>query len=418
MLNRKIATSTAAVALLLTWSAGLTPAHAAPSSPAPTAAGWLARQLVDGERLETVVDQVPYPDQGATADAVLAFAAAGVAQDNATKATDWLARPQTLAAYLGDGTTESYAGAHAKLALVAQVQGRDPRSFGGVDLISRLTALQAPSGRFSDKSAYGDYSNGITQSLAVIALERHGTAPEAAVDYLVDAACQDGGFPLYLEQTPCASDADTTGYAAQALLASGRQAEAARALEWLEGVQGPGGGFRGSGPTPQENANSTGLAAQALRVGGRTAAADKAVAFLKSLQVGCGDAARAGAIAYDATGFDQGNATRATTQGITGIVGVGLLELSAHGEATAPASDCPITTTTTTTTTTAVPATTTTAGTSTSSEPAAAAPVTSNGTRQLARTGFEPGPALALGVLLIATGVLALLLARPRRAER
>lgn len=338
MPHRKIAARSVAVALLLI--AAAVPAHATTTSPAPAAAGWLARQLVDGERLETVVS---YPDQGATADAVLAFAAAGVAQDNAAKATAWLARPQSLTAYLGDGTTESYAGPHAKLALVAQVQGQDPRSFGGVDLIARLTALQSPSGRFGDRSAYGDFSNGITQSLAVLALERHDSAPQAAVDYLVGVACEDGGFPLHLLRTPCASDADATGYAVQALLATGRDAEAARALGWLEQVQGASGGFGGSEPTLQENANSTGLAAQALRVGGRTAAADKAVAFLKSLQVGCGDAARAGAIAYDASGFDQRNAARATAQGVTGIVGVGLLELSAHGEATAPELDCPTT---------------------------------------------------------------------------
>ncbi|RQX27337.1 peptidase, partial [Micromonospora chalcea] len=62
-----------------------TPAVAAPDRAALTrpeaAAGWLARQLVDGERFEAVFDGVAYPDQGLTLDAVFAFAAAGVADD-------------------------------------------------------------------------------------------------------------------------------------------------------------------------------------------------------------------------------------------------------------------------------------------------------------------------------------------------
>ncbi|GAA2698319.1 MULTISPECIES: peptidase [Actinosynnema] len=405
------------------------PAQAEPTaSPGGAASGWLARQLVDGDHLETTFDGVAYPDHGLTADAVLAFAAAGVARDSGAKATAWLAKPENLPQYLGDGTTESYAGAHAKVALLAQVQGADPAAFGGVDLITRLTALQAPSGRFSDKSQYGDYSNGITQSLAVIALERHGSAPQAAVDYLVGQACAGGGFPQRLEQATCEPDVDTTGYAAQAMLAAGKSAEAAKALDWLVSVQGATGGFTDFSPAPKPNANSTGLAAQALRVGGRAAAADKAVAFLTGLQVGCAGAeANRGAIGYDASGFDAGTATRATAQAVLGVAGVGLTALEAGGSADVPTLKCdaqpPTTTTGSTTTTT----TTTTAPTTTgsSSTPAATAPtttspaavVTGKQTVALANTGANIAPVVAIGTLMLVSGALALVVSRRRHSR-
>ncbi|MGQ0838833.1 peptidase [Actinokineospora sp.] len=390
--------------------------------PAEAAAGWLARQLVDGERMETVFDGVAYPDQGLTADTVLALDAAGVAQEFAAKATAWLAKPDILAGYLGG--TDSYAGPHAKLALVAAAQGVDPTAFGGVDLVAGLTALQAPSGRFSDKSGFGDFSNGITQSLAVIALERHATAPVAAVDYLVGTQCADGGFPLYLEQTPCMSDVDTTGFAVQALLAAARTAAAGEALDWLETVQQTDGGFAGSGPTTVVNANSTGLAAQALHAGQRTVGADNAVEFLASLQVGCtGAGADRGAIAYDETGFSAANAIRSTTQAILGITGVGLTEVSAEGAvAPAPVLDCATPTTTPTTTTTTVTTTSaTTPGTTTSdTTPVTTTTPVAGGTTptDLASTGANVGPAVGLGAMLLIGGLAVVLLARQRRTRR
>ncbi|ACU36235.1 prenyltransferase/squalene oxidase repeat-containing protein [Actinosynnema mirum] len=404
------------------------PAQAEPTtSPGGAAGGWLSRQLVGGDHLETTFDGVAYPDHGLTADAVLAFAAAGVGRDSGARATAWLAKPENLPQYLGDGTTESYAGAHAKVALLAQVQGVDPAAFGGVDLITRLLARQAPSGRFSDQSQFGDFSNGITQSLAVIALERHGSAPQAAVDYLVGQACAGGGFPQKLEQATCEPDVDTTGYAVQALLAAGKSTEAGKALDWLTSAQDANGGFADLSPAPKPNANSTGLAAQALRVGGRAAAADKAVAFLTGLQVACsGVEANRGAIAYDSTGFDASTATRATAQAVLGVAGVGLTTLKTSDNADAPTLKCdaqPPTTTTgpTTTTTTSTTAPTTTSNAST---PAATAPttttspaavvVTGRQTVALANTGANIAPVLAIGALMLVSGALALVVSRRR----
>ena len=88
------------------------PASAGTAHRVDGAAGWLARQMADGERLETEFGGVKYPDQGLTIDAVFAFAAARNADDYSDRAIAWLAKPEISSAYLGtDG--EAYAGAHA-----------------------------------------------------------------------------------------------------------------------------------------------------------------------------------------------------------------------------------------------------------------------------------------------------------------
>ncbi|MFE9748125.1 peptidase [Saccharothrix saharensis] len=421
----------AAVAALVSAPAAQSRVPAVPTTDVgDAAAGWLARQLVDGDHFENVLDGVAYPDQGLTLDALFAFTAAGVASDSADRAAAWLAEPAVLANYLSFGDpAESYAGAHAKLALAVQVRGQDPTAFGGVDLIAGLTALQAPSGRFRDKSKYGDYSNGFTQAFAVLALDRWQGAPKAAVDYLAGAQCGDGGFPLILEATPCVSHVDATAMVVQALLAVDRTAPAGKALDWLHGVQQASGGFLDEKATGEGNANSTGLAAQALRAGGRTADADEATAFLRSLQVGCSapEAAR-GAIAFDKSGFTQATSLRASAQGVLGLVGVNFADLTAQGgRSGAPVLDCPVTSTsptssssdtTTTTTTTATAAPTATSDTTATNTTTTAAVVAVTSHRApLARTGAQVGPMLWVGALLLVGGVLAVVLARRRVAE-
>ncbi|MDG4838408.1 peptidase [Micromonospora sp. WMMD967] len=326
----------------LTLSLTAVPAAATASPPTlnkvDAAAGWLARQLVDGERFEVVYDGIAYPDQGLTLDAVFAFAAAKTADTNAANAMSWLAQPAVISGYIGDGT-EAYAGATAKLALGAQVRGLNPATFGGVDLLTRLNSLLTPSGRYSDRSAYGDYSNTFTQSFAVLALDRAGGAPSSAVTFLAASRCADGGFPLLFGQPTCVSDVDATALAVQALLAAGRPLVAASAAQWLVSVQGADGSFAANGVA---NANSTGLAAQALFAAGRSLAWLHARQFLLSLQVTCtGTPADRGAIAYTPGGFDASTAARATAQAVPGIAGAGHATLSATGaHAAAPVLAC------------------------------------------------------------------------------
>jgi hypothetical protein len=339
-LTAVLATVTAAALVVPATASATTPAKQS----ADVAAGWLARQLVDGDHLVTVFGGVAYPDTGLTIDGILAFASAGVADTAAGRATTYVAT--NLAGYIGDGTTESYAGATAKAALAAEVRGLNPASFGGTDLPTRLRALLMPSGRFSDKSAFGDFSNAFSQSLAILALDRTpGHAPASAVNFLAGTQCADGGFPLDLAATPCVSDTDSTAMVVQALQATGRIGKSQQGLTWLAGKQQANGGLSvGSGdPAVAPNANTTGLAGQAFRAGLRLAAAKKAKTFLSGLQVGCaGVPANRGAIAYDATGYNADTVVRATTQSVLGLGGRGLAQLTSAGSSvTEPTLTCP-----------------------------------------------------------------------------
>jgi hypothetical protein len=328
------------LALALAVTAVGVPASAAPTlDRGDAAAGWLARQMVDGQRFEVVFDGVSYPDQGLTLDAVYAFAATKTARTNADAALAWLAQPAILTGYIGDGT-EAYAGATAKLALAVEVSAANPAAFGGVDLIARLRGLQAPSGRFTDRSAFGDFTNAFSQSFAILALDRTAAGvPAASVSYLAATRCADGGYPLLFEQSTCDSQVDATAMATQALLAVGDLADARPGLAWLAAHQQPDGGFADAGVA---NANSTGLAAQALHSGGRLVAAAQAKVFLRSLQVNCtGPVADRGAIAFTPGGFDPATAPRATAQGVLGLAAVGYAHLSAVGSiASAPTLGC------------------------------------------------------------------------------
>jgi hypothetical protein len=307
--------------------AGSRPTH----RPAQAAAGWLARQMTDGNHFVDVLNGTSFPDQGLTIDAIFAFAAARTADDYAARAAAWLARPSILKGYIGNGTTSSYAGATAKLLLAAEVRGLDPATFGGVNLPARLAALRRPSGRYSDHSKFGDFSNAFSQALAVIATSRLGGAAPSAVSFLAGTECSDGGFPLEFDQKTCTSDPDATALDVQALLAAGRPGPAGRGLSWLASVQRSDGGFA-SPPSKLSNTNSTGLAGEAFAVGGWSRRAARARAFLTSVQVGCaGRPAHRGALAFTDQGFRAATATRATGQGILGLADIGLARLSARG---------------------------------------------------------------------------------------
>jgi LPXTG-motif cell wall-anchored protein len=386
-------------------AAGLILAAASPAvadtttTPSPAAAGWLARQLIDGERLQTVYSGTAYDDTGLTIDGLLAFASAGVSGDAAAKALHWLTTPANAEGYYGEGDndpTTAAAGSLGKLIVALQVAGEDPTALNGTDLVALLLSLQdSTTGRFLEKGPYGDYSNAISESFAEIALARTGAHPTqtaAGADYLGSLQCADGGWPLDLASTPtkCDSQVDATAYVVQALLAAGRTEAAGEGLDWLVSKQKSNGGFGDEADNPSPlNANSTGVAAQALKAGGRTASATAATTFLLSLQVGCdGPEQQRGAFAFDASGFNAGSATRATAQAILGFGGVSLATLSlGEAQADAPTLDCP-----------AAPA----------SAPVPAAP-------ELPKTGSPVASVLTIGAVLVVAGTALLVITRLRR---
>jgi hypothetical protein len=323
------------ITVALGCSAAAAPALAATAG-APTkpqaAAGWLARQMVKGSHFVTVFDGVSYPDQGETIDAIFAFAATKSSNAYGARAIGWLEQSTVLYNYIGTGT-ESYAGETAKTALAAEVRGIDPAKFGKVNLIARLAKLLTRSGRYSDHSVYGDYSNAFSQSLAIIALSRDGGAPVKAVRFLMSSECKNGGYPLDFAQKTCVSDTDSTALDVQALLAAGERDAAARGLSYLAHVQKSNGGLDATGGT-SPNANTTGLAGEAFAAGGWKHQAALAAKFLTSLQAGCSaPSAERGALAYDSAGFAESTAVDATAQGILGLADISLVKLSARGSA-------------------------------------------------------------------------------------
>ncbi|HEV7655927.1 MAG TPA: hypothetical protein VGP36_14510 [Mycobacteriales bacterium] len=342
--NRLLALAAGVTVALVPLAGTAAPAGAAPAAPAAAprtilpddaAAGWLARQLVGGDHLETDFGGTSFPDQGLTIDGVFAFAAAHVSGTSAAKAVAWLALPDNITGYTGGGGSESYAGPTAKLMLLAEVAGKDPRTFGGANLRLRLLDLLTPSGRFADRSAFGDFSNAFGQAYAVLALNRAGGAPQQAISFLAGTQCRDGGFPLdFGAAQPCASDVDSTALVVQALRATGRIAAANRGVAWLVSKQQATGGVAALDGVGTPNANSTGLAGQAFADAGRVAPAAKAGAFLGRLQLRCPAAvANRGAIPFDSSGFDPATAVRATAQGVLGLTGTGLVRLSLTGSA-------------------------------------------------------------------------------------
>lgn len=406
----------------------------APTSTDPTlvAAHYLEQQLAATGYL---LQSYGYPDPGLTADAILALDAAGTGQTAAAAATAKLVADPV--AYTGFGDPkEIYAGSVAKLLNVAIAQGIDPTAFGGFDVLTTLKGLEAANGRFSDVSAYGDYSNTFGQAFALIGLHRAGQPVSTdAKAYLLHQQCPGGGFKLYMDDAGCAKDADAdpdaTAMAVQALVAvGGASAEVGDALDYLTAAQGASGGV--SSPAQGVNANTTGLAGQAFLAGGRTAQARDAVAYLTDLQYGCTfPAALRGGIAYDQKAYDDQKAAgskakpvdidrRSTSQALLALAGTPLAAVTASGsDAVAPALACTSTTSPTTTPTTSPSATVdpTSTGGSTAgdggsdpSETVASAPSGS-----LAQTGSDLLLPALLGLVLVVVGGVAVHASTRRR---
>ena len=289
------------------------------------AGAYLQRQL----RAHPTMSYLGYDDFGLLADVVIALDSAGL---------DSAGAPARLAsgysAYVGSGSHVS-AGAVAKLLVVADVEGSNPLSFGGHNLIKVLSSTMDRTGRYVDRPSKGDYSNTFSQSLAVMGLALAGlNVPPEALRFLIRQQCGTGpaGFRLLMATRPChgtdRADVDSTSMAVRALLAAGRRDRATRALTWLEQQQTPGGGLAGSPPTDVVNANSTGLALAALAGGHRSDAARRAAGYLRSLQLGCSVPAPVrGAVSYSESHHERDlrqpkpnqELTRATSQALIGL---------------------------------------------------------------------------------------------------
>lgn len=304
--------------------------------PTTSAAGlggtWLAGQLRHGLIHN---GQYDFDDYGLTADTAFALRALG----HHRKALFTIRR--ALAAHVDDYTTfkkDRYAGATAKLLVVAEDNGASIRNFGGVNLVGRLenrvSATGPTVGRIQDKSASGDFANTIGQVFAVRGLLGAGsTSATPALDFLLQQQCADGWFRLDFtadkqaaDQGCTATDAPDTDVTALAVVelwsvrdASPQLASSLdAAVAWLRTQQHDNGSFGGGPTTSAANSNSTGLASWALGLAGRCTVATRAARWLRTQQVqgpvhGTPLQGQHGAIAYNRAALKY-----AARHGITG----------------------------------------------------------------------------------------------------
>jgi hypothetical protein len=155
---------------------------------------------------------------GTTADAVLAMVAARRGGTRVHSALHY------LRTHLSDANT---IGLKAKVVLAVVAAGRNPRRFGGKNLVRKIKASQHSDGH------YGPGGSVIEHALGMLGLEAAGVQPAGlAPQWLADAQCPDGGWQFDAPYSPTTdsrhchsrkmsdfsrSDTNTTSYAVQAL---------------------------------------------------------------------------------------------------------------------------------------------------------------------------------------------------------
>lgn len=258
------------------WLGLAPPARGSPSLPVTRAVDWLrTQQQPDGGFASQSGDSEP----GITADAALAFAAAGIDPDlvaaGGPSIIDYL---RTVAGDYADTPVGA-----AKLTLVAVASGVDPRDFGGIDLLARLTAhFDTATGLFDPQI--------VNHAFAVMALAAaRQPVPAAAVNALIDAQAIDGGWSSLPEQGSRRSDSRATALAIQALVAAGERGSTAvdRGIGYLLAAQTDDGSFVaqvGAQVPAVGDATSSAFAIQAMLAAGERATLDTVAAGMAALE--------------------------------------------------------------------------------------------------------------------------------------
>lgn len=203
---------------------------------------------------------------GATLDVILAVAAANQRPEH------WVGSSgASLVDYVAANAaafSSQSAAAAGKLAAGAAAAGRDPRSFGGVNLVTAINSTYNAS-----TGAYG--ANNMDQAWSLLGLRAAGeTVPAAAVTRLAGQANPNGGWGW---AAGVASDSDSTALAVEALIAAGAPSShpaVVAGLAYLRSVQltNTDGGFAAS---PEQawgvasNTNSTAFAMQGILAAGQ-----------------------------------------------------------------------------------------------------------------------------------------------------
>ena len=197
---------------------------------------------------------------GSTADVALAVVAAGGDLDGWKK--DGRSPLDYLEAQVRAGQVTK-PGEIAKTVMAAVATGRDPRRFGGVDLMARLNALHKSAGYGG--TLYED-------TLVVLALINAGqSVPEDVLARLIAVQTQDGAWAFTGDTAAGAGDTNTTALVAQALIAAGHRDVVGRALDYFRRTQNADAGWPYQSPSAfgtETDANSTANVLQALVAAG------------------------------------------------------------------------------------------------------------------------------------------------------
>lgn len=217
-------------------------------------------------------------DPGITADALISLAAARRAGvDTGTSIDDavaYLASGNVALVYMQTGVGQA-----AKLVLGLIATGQNVDDFAGNSPLSIVENSQDPESGTYGRSLYD-------HTLAVLALDAGGApVPALAIDAIMAAQADNGGWGFDGLTDPTAADSNTTSVVIQALVASAAAADQpiADGLAYLAStVNEEGAAAFDDAPASVPDANSTALVAQALLATGGNA--DAQIAALAGFQ--------------------------------------------------------------------------------------------------------------------------------------
>lgn len=250
---------------------------------------------------------------GSTVDAVLALVAAG--EDPRAGAPGGKSAVEFLESKVAD--LAKTPGGAGKLVIGVVASGRDPRAFGGVNLVNTINA-----GYNAGTGQYG--GDAIGHAFAILGLDAAAEdVPQKAVTALESLQTPEGGWAFSGETKAGGADTNTTAVAVQALVAVGETTSTAaltQAAAYLESQQNADGGFpyqQGGEFGSESDVNSTSYVVQAAIALGNRAMASEGSAFLLSMQKPSG--------AFQWTKSEPDDNAGATYQAIPALAGMTLI---------------------------------------------------------------------------------------------
>ncbi|HET8521591.1 MAG TPA: hypothetical protein VFL82_00045 [Thermomicrobiales bacterium] len=238
---------------------GVSPAASPISSAGVTsAAKWLvSHQAKDG----SYAGLDGKPDAGATADAIIALAAAKAAgaEVDLTRPLAYLTANALVYAQTGPGQA-------AMLTLAVVAAGGNPRD---VAKVNPVALISHSANKDTHLYGFGVYDH----ALIMLALQAAGeTIPPEAITALQATQIDNGSWAFDASTEAAAGDSNTTAVVIQALAATGHGDDpmVTKGLEFLKTLQADNGGFAYQPANPlAPDANSTALVVQAIIAAGQ-----------------------------------------------------------------------------------------------------------------------------------------------------